>query len=1025
MPTPILHVKVKCGSKSFDLKALPDTGASRSILAYDIVQKFNLPLIEQTELIKAANGTPLKCEGTVCLHLSFNNTDVILYPLVSSDLHYDAILSWHDLVLIGVIHSDFPYVKSSFTQVSASYTLPDELQPVLDEFQDVFGDFDGEVLKPMKGPPMSIQLRTDMPIHPIRVTTARQVPLHLREEAEAIVEKCVSSGILRKIDQVTPWISPAFFITDPDRGTGKGKVRLVTDFSHLNRYVHRPIHPFPSSQDIINSISADSRVFAKLDSLKGYWTIPLDEEAQLLTTILLPSGKYAHCRAPMGLNASNDEYCRRSDEAIHGIPGALKIVDDTMLQAPNMTILLERLRLYLQKCRELGITISKPKLEIGPEIKFAGHIVSAEGVKPDPMKLSAIRDFPTPTDITDLRSFLGLANQLTIFHPDLAQNTELLRGLLRKNIQFQWLDEHEQCFRKVKEVLTSPAIVRYFNPKLPTELLTDASRLKGLGYALIQRDENNEIRLISCGSKSLTSAEKNYATIELECLAIVHAIRKCKHQLYGIDSFQVITDHKPLVGIFQKRLDEVENNRLQRFREKLLDYNFVVAWTPGKLHLIADALSRNPVFQHEYDVNTNNSSSFAINIVSEDPCLNRLTMLAQQDDEYQKCIKLFKSHVHPKTLKSHPAKVYSSIWDDISFNADLGLLIYNDRRIIVPSNARDSILKILHLSHQGVNKTLMTICKLYYWPSMSHNVHLLISACPQCQMHRPAQPNQPLQPDVAIRPMQKVSCDLYHWDNKNYLIAVDRYSGYPFTSPLRQLHTTAVTQCLDNWFLVYGYPEVVKSDGGPQFRTEFAQYCEEHFMHHDISSAYHSQSNGLAEAGVRNVKHLIKKCSGFNQDFLTALQSFRNSVRPQDGFSPNEMFLGRRIRDALPCLPTSLDPVDQPSAMQARQAAVAKYKHAYDKHAHPLSHLAIGSYVLVQNPISKLWDSTATVVGTRRHHRSYVLSYPDDSTNVRNRKFLKPVSGEFFHNANHDVQRPESPAATPHCSLRLRGLDPI
>ena len=128
----------------------------------------------------------------------------------------------------------------------------------------------------------------------------------------------------------------------------------------------------------------------------------------------------------------------------------------------------------------------------------------------------------------------------------------------------------------MKQYLTSDVIVKFFDCSLQTELLTDASRLKGLGYALIQRHPTGSVHLISCGSRSLSGTESRYATIELECLAIQFAMEKCRHYLLGMPAFKVITDHKPLVGVFQRRIDEMANARLLRMREKLSNFSFTV-----------------------------------------------------------------------------------------------------------------------------------------------------------------------------------------------------------------------------------------------------------------------------------------------------------------------------------------------------------------------------------------------------------------------------------------------------------------
>ncbi len=240
--------------------------------------------------------------------------------------------------------------------------------------------------------------------------------------------------ILQKMDELTDWISPAFFVRDPAHRK-KGKLRLVSDFSELNKYIQRPVHPFPSSKDIINQISSDSKVFIKLDELKGYFQIPMEENSSYLTTILLPTGKYRYKRAPMFLSSSTDKWNRHSDAAVAGLEGVVKEVDDIFIQAPDYPTLWKRLQNTMDRCCEHGITISKQKVEMGDTIKFMEYIISKEGISPDE-KIQAIWDFPAPTDIPGVCSFLGLINQLTIFIPDVAHMTASIRALLKKEVAF-------------------------------------------------------------------------------------------------------------------------------------------------------------------------------------------------------------------------------------------------------------------------------------------------------------------------------------------------------------------------------------------------------------------------------------------------------------------------------------------------------------------------------------------------------------------------------------------------------------
>ena len=180
------------------------------------------------------------------------------------------------------------------------------------------------------------------------------------------------------------------------------------------------MHPFPATRDIIQSVPKGQKVFAKLDAVHGYFQLALDEESSFLTTFLLPQGKFRYLRAPMGLNASSDEWCCHSDKIIMGLPWARKIVDDTLIWAEDMGTLDQRIRTVLDRCRQYNVTISKKKFEIGSKIDFAGHIISDQGIRPNDDKYKAVTDFPRPTNTSDLRSFLGLAQQLGAFIPDLS-----------------------------------------------------------------------------------------------------------------------------------------------------------------------------------------------------------------------------------------------------------------------------------------------------------------------------------------------------------------------------------------------------------------------------------------------------------------------------------------------------------------------------------------------------------------------------------------------------------------------------
>ena len=713
-----------------------------------------------------------------------------------------------------------------------------------------------------------------------------------------------------------------------------------------------------------------------------------------------------------------------SDFVVVSFPWALKIVNDIIVMAPSLEIIFMRIRMVLLKCRELNMTISRRKFRVGEEVKFAGYMIGTSGVKPNPEKVECLASFPRPTDLTSLRSFLGLANQLGSFIPDLTHVTSRLRQLLRKDVHFLWLAEHESDFVKAKEILTSQLLVKSFDSALPTEILSDASCLHGIGFMLMQRDAQERPRIVQCGSFSLNLAQRNYAVIELEMLGIVRAVQRCDYYVRGIPNFTVVTDHRPLVGIFNKPITEIQNTRLLRFREALSPYNFDIVWTAGKDHLIADALSRVPLFDG-VDCPTEGGESQAALCyrVAEDPALQQL--FDSLDSNYNRIIKALRQRKTSKSLPaSHPGLAFKNIWDQLSlFDDEEETLLLCGDRIVVPESARKHILSLFHLPHQGVTKTRMTAQQLYYWPGMNNEIKLMTQACQACQIDRPSQQAEPQQPMKVTAPMTHMAVDLADFSGQDWMILADGYSGYILTARLSTTTTAKVTSVLEKWFRTFGYPEILRSDNGPQFRTEFGDWCRNKGIKHETSSPYFPSSNGLAESAVKSAKVLWKKCQTTKEDYEIALTEFRASCR-EDGYSPNQLFFGRNLRTALPRLPEK----DEfcPRGREARNKIQQQKSAKVDTRAKALPALQPGSKVRIQNPLTKLWDSVGIIQKIEVYGRSYSVLLDNGKTIRRNRRFLRAVSPvdanvpESAHpQMNEDVNFPQFSAEAPRRSARL------
>ena len=1006
-PTPVMKIDVwQSGSQTFNsesqttcLEGVPDTGATKSVISLDTVIKSGFNYNRDLTIdIRTCSEELLECEGVIVLSLSYQGQKLSIECLVSSSLTNLFLISLKDLIALGVVSADFPQVqKGSHVRRVAAVADDDHVQgpfrALLSEFHDVFEHRNDGALKTIKGPKMHIQLKNVEGMRPIKCLTAKRVPVHLEEEAKKEIQSLVKQGVIIKMDEATEWISPSFFIVKPS-----GSLRLVTNFRRLNQYVERPVHPFPSASDISGRIPFGSKYFVKFDALKGYYQIPLDKKSVALTTFLVPNlGRYAMLRAPMGLNSSGDEFCQRVDAALEGIDGFLKIVDDIIIFGPDMSVVLDRVRKVLTRCREKNITLSIDKAEIGSSVRFAGFVVSARGISPDPDKLKALREFPVPSNLTTLRSFLGLANYVGSFIPNLSQVTSTLRGLLKKNVSWQWFEEHQKCFEETIKTLLNYATLQHYNPNQMCELLTDASNLNGIGFALTQLDENNHRRIIQCGSRSLSPAERNYAVVELELLAIVWAIKKCRVYLAN-RRFKVVTDHRPLIGLVAKdSLDYLDNRRLVSFMDKISGYDFEIEWVPGKNHCLADSLSRNPVDLPDEVAGAAIKMISAVTTRSQafDTRIMELSETAVMDPVYQKIVSIFEDHKHPRSLANdHPAKALQGIWDYLSLENDL--LWYNNR-IIVPRANRSKILQLLHVGHCGYHKTMELARMYYYWPGMNNEIRHVIEGCDECQKYRASQPIAEPITSTASEPLEALSLDLFHLGQHEYLIIVDRFSGFPWVFQLRQLSTEAILKCCRQVFRTFGAPQRCRTDGGPQFRTPFTSFCQEWGIRHELSSPYNPRSNGHAEAAVKSMKQLLAKYNSKWEDFEMALLEWRNTPR-QNQKSPAELMFHRRQKTLLPgsgigpggdqgaaSPSTATDPVQS-----NRQTAESRGRHQYDT-------LEPGTLVRVQDVHTRLWTQKGKIVSCRDTGRSFYIDLyedggePVEKSVLRNRRFIKKL----------------------------------
>ncbi len=930
---------------TFTFNCLPDSGAGTSVIGKHLAESNGLEIIPCNGSIVNASNEQMDVSGVTKMKVKYYDNESNTEMVVSSDID-DVIIGWESLLDLQIISPTFPLPFNVRGIAAISGPSPDfipelppdpipeippELPPPasptppsvppppnlpnvakkwLTKYPEVFDNPEDKVLKTMKGRPMHINLLPNA--KPARKPYCTKIPIYHRKPAKALFDAEVKRGVFEQVPQgcTSTWLASAHFVPKSN-----GEMRLVTDFTDLNKWVKRPVHPFSSVKDIKEVIPSYAKVFAVFDAKKGYWQVPLDEESRSYTNFLLPWGRYRYCRAPMGLNSSNDEFCRRSDAAIENVKDSAKIVDDILICGRDYKDLDEKVDIMLSNCKSIGLTLSANKIKVGKCVPFAGLIISDKGISMDPKQSYSLRKFPKPQNPTELKSFLGLANYLAGFAPDFASVATPLRKLTSKKTAFVWLKDHEEAFIKLKKILTSSPILGFFDPDLPSYILADASKLRGLGYVLLQPAngytgtplepdksfKGQRWKIIQCGSRALSETESRYAIIELEALAISYGILKCRRYLLGCPKFYAYTDHQPLQSIFQKR--EYDKSRTHRFVQRVMDYNFELKWIKGKNQTIADALSRAPLFKSNDDDENfeliEQENEIAINMISPGVLsqikvdlvkYSNLEEAIADDDEYYEIYNIISNGVTraniPKFLLNNVyfEEIYES-WDHLStYN---GLILVKAQRIFIPLTMRYPITKALHIAHIGMNRSIAFAKQLYWWPKMNDDIRGFIANCAECRLNAPSTPDRtkPNPPPKVVNAMDEVSMDLFKAAGVDYLIMADRKSKYPFVEKLKRTDTDTVLKVIKTWFISHGWPLVIRSDNGPQFKAQFTAWCQIHGIIHTTSSAYNPTANGHAEVAVKSMKGLLQKCNYDWHDFNYALAAWRSSPST-DGKTP-------------------------------------------------------------------------------------------------------------------------------------------
>ena len=784
--------------------------------------------------------------------------------------------------------------------------VPSEIEqiPVVRDFTDVFPD-------DLPGLPPEREIEFEIEVYPgtdpISIPPYRMAPPELKELKKQLQELCDKRFIR---PSSSPWGAPVLFVKKKD-----GTLRMCIDYRQLNKVTVKNRYPLPRIDDLFDQLQGAS-YFSKIDLRSGYHQLRIKGEHVAKTAFRTRYGHYEFLVLPFGLTNAPAAFMDMMNRIFRPFLDKFIIVfiDDILVYSRSREEHEEHLRITLQLLRDHQLYAKFSKCEFWlTEVIFLGHVVSGEGIKVDPQKVEAVANWPRPTTVTEIRSFLGLAGYYRRFVKDFSRIAAPMTKLTRKQVKFQWNDQCEKSFQTLKTCLTTAPVLT-----LPTEsgsfaIYCDASRV-GLGCVLMQ-----DRKVIAYASRQLKKHEVNYPTHDLEMAAVIFALKIWRHYLYGVRC-EVYTDHKSLQYILQQK--EL-NLRQRRWVELLKDYDCQILYHPGKANVVADALSRKSM------------GSLSHVTVTERPLVRELRELLADgltldlEVQGQETVLLAQFQVRPLLIdeiknaqKEDPQcmkirdLVQSGKAPDFSYEDDV---LKCKGRLCVPdvSGFREQIMKEIHYSpytvHPGVTKMYHDLKEVYWWPNMKGDVARFVSKCLACQQVK-------FEHQRPSGLLQEIQLPEWKWDQvtmdfvvglpktqrgyDSVWVIVDRLTKSAHFLEVKTTFSAAQYAQLyvDQIVRLHGVPSVIISDRGAQFTSRFWQKFQEALgtsLH--FSTAFHPQTDGQSERTIQTLEDMLRLCvmdfKGSWDHFLPLIEfAYNNSYHSTIGMAPYEALYGRKCR---------------------------------------------------------------------------------------------------------------------------------
>lgn len=768
---------------------------------------------------------------------------------------------------------------------------------------------------------------------PIAVKSYRYPYVH-KNEVRTQIKEMLEKGIIRP--SKSPYSAPVWIVPKKLDASGRRKWRLVIDYRKLNDITVDDKYPLPNMDEILEKLGK-CQYFTTLDLAKGFHQIEIAPEDVHKTAFNVEGGHYEFVRMPFGLKTAPATFQRLMNEVLSDYINKICLVylDDIIIFSSSLTEHIESLTKIFRRLKDVNLKVQLDKCEfLKREAEFLGHIVTEQGIKPNPNKIECVEKFPIPKTPRQIKQFLGLTGYYRKFIRDYSKIAKPMTKFLKKDAKVDVSDrEYIDSFETLKRLLISEPILKYPDFDKTFTVSTDASQF-AIGAVLSQEDHP-----ICYASRTLNNHEENYSTVEKELLAVVWATKHFRPYLFG-RKFLIETDHKPLQWLFSIK---DPNSKLVRWRLKLSEFDYDIKYRKGTSNGNADALSRIIINHTELETPLIKDTGCPINFYKRQIIIkksNSGSLKLKNTKVFKNCRKtiyvknldcdtatlIIKNHFDPEKTNAiliEDEAFYNNFLTSLReyFNNNSGKFkIIRCRKLLRDVPDENELVKHIeeeHLknNHRGINENFIKLKEEIYHPNLKERITKFINNCEICNLEK--YDRHPVKQKFKITetpngPREIVHIDVfYSLDKTLFLTLIDKFSKYAQAIKIKGRTWTEFKRATLQYISTIGHFKKLIVDNELGFKAlPLRQFLDDQNIEIHFTSNNNHTSNSDVERfhntineHLRLLRHDPNKNTDSVEDKILKIISFyNNSVHSTTGKKPLDFFLGNIKPEEYPAI---------------------------------------------------------------------------------------------------------------------------